>query len=161
AVLSGEERRRVLGAWNATGRALPATSIVALVEQQAAARPEAPGVSFGESALRYVALQRPAGGVARVLRRCGGRAGRGWGGRWGGGGGGGWGGGGASLPLDPGHPAARLKQVLDDAGGGLVLTTRALAQRLPAGLPVLLVDALDGDATDDDPPFPAPLPEQL
>src|SRR5262249_42099327 len=152
------ERRRVLGAWNATGRALPATSIVALVEQQAAARPEATAVSFGESALSYGALQRRAAGLARGLRRRGVGAGR-------------VGGvvversvevaggvvavlkgGGAFLPLDPGHPAARLKQVLDDAGAGLVLTTRALAQRLPAGLPVLLVDALDGDATDDDPP---------
>src|SRR5262249_18232175 len=161
------ERRRVLTAWNATGRALPATSVVALFEQQSAARPEATAVLFGEMALSYGDLTIRVAELARLLRARGIgpecvvgvllersvalvvgvlsvlKAG------------------GAVLPLDPPHPPARLGHVVGDAGAGLVLTTRALAARLPPGTPVLLVDALDADATDADAPFPAPLPDQL
>ncbi|HET7197470.1 MAG TPA: amino acid adenylation domain-containing protein, partial [Burkholderiales bacterium] len=166
-LLSGDERERVLTAWNATGRALPAASIVALVEHQAAARPEAIAVSMGAMALRYGDLAVRVEALARVLRARGVgpervvgvllerslelvvgvlavlKAG------------------GAFLPLDPSHPAARLAQVLGDAGAGLVLTTRALAARLPADLPLLFVDALEQEAPREDTPFPAPLADQL
>src|SRR5581483_5840753 len=166
ALLAPDERRQVLTAWNATARALPATSVVGLFEAQAAARPEGIAVSFGEEALSYGDLHQRVEALARLLRARGIgpecvvgvllersvelvagvlsvlKAG------------------GAFLPLDPGHPAARLAQVLGDAGAALVLTTRALAPRLPAATPVLLVDA-DDDEASDDAPFPAPLADQL
>ncbi|MGN6591570.1 MAG: condensation domain-containing protein, partial [Terriglobales bacterium] len=166
-VLAAEERPRVLGAWNATARALPATSVVGLIAAQAAARPDATAVSLGDTGLSYCALHARADALARRLRGRGIgpervvglllersvelvvgvvavlRAG------------------GAFLPLDPGHPEARLRQVLDDAGAALVLTTRALSARLPAGVPALLLDGADAAAPTDDAPFPAPLADQL
>jgi len=46
------------------------------------------------------------------------------------------------LPLDPGYPAERLAAMVSDAAPVLLLTTAALADRLPeaGGVPVLLVD---------------------
>ncbi|HEV2552118.1 MAG TPA: condensation domain-containing protein, partial [Stellaceae bacterium] len=52
-VLSADERQQVLTAWSAPARSLPATSVVALVEAQAAAHPGAIAVSMGERALSY------------------------------------------------------------------------------------------------------------
>lgn len=48
----------------------------------------------------------------------------------------------AIAPFDPGHPADRLSYLIEDAGARVVLTRRALAERLPtpAGWTVLLVD---------------------
>jgi amino acid adenylation domain-containing protein/thioester reductase-like protein len=42
-----------------------------------------------------------------------------------------WKAGGAYLPLDPGYPAVRLRQVLDDARPRLLVTTEHLLGRLP------------------------------
>src|SRR5579864_3971049 len=166
-ILSEDERQRVLTAWNETDRAQPATSVVALFEAAAAAHPDAIAVSCGEMQVSYgdlaarvaalahrlrargvgpervvgVLLERSVALVAGVLGVL--KAG------------------GAFLALDPGHPPARLKQVLDDAGAALVLTTRALAPRLPADVSALLVDALDDEIARDGAPFPSPLPDQL
>ncbi|MFG3256577.1 amino acid adenylation domain-containing protein [Streptomyces sp. NPDC048172] len=56
--------------------------------------------------------------------------------------------GGTYVPLDPGHPAARKRAVLDDSGAALVLSERALADALGDGSddrvsgspPVVLLD---------------------
>jgi amino acid adenylation domain-containing protein len=48
--------------------------------------------------------------------------------------------GGAYLPLDPAYPADRIGYMLDDAVPALVVTRAGLAGRLPAGLPVLVLD---------------------
>ena len=37
------------------------------------------------------------------------------------------------VPLDPGYPTARIEMILEDAGGPLVLTSRALADRTSEG----------------------------
>lgn len=44
------------------------------------------------------------------------------------------------VPLDPAHPPARLATVLAAARPALVVTSRALRDRLPADVPVLCVD---------------------
>src|SRR5262249_62263105 len=48
--------------------------------------------------------------------------------------------GGAYLPLDAGYPLERLTFMLEDAGVGIILTERKLADRLPAhlGMTVLM-----------------------
>ncbi len=51
----------------------------------------------------------------------------------------------AFLPLDPGHPPARLAEVVGDADPVAIVTTGELAALLPAAVPVLRVDA-DADA---------------
>ena len=48
--------------------------------------------------------------------------------------------GGAYLPLDPDHPPERLASTLADVAPALVLTTRDLAPRLPAGVAALALD---------------------
>jgi amino acid adenylation domain-containing protein len=48
--------------------------------------------------------------------------------------------GGACVPLDPGHLSERLSFVLEDSGALVLATTSALSQRLPAGVPRVLLD---------------------
>ncbi|MEV4743490.1 non-ribosomal peptide synthase/polyketide synthase [Streptomyces sp. NPDC049555] len=73
----------------------------------------------------------------------------------------------AHLPVDPDYPAERIATMLADAAPAVLLTTRGIAERLPAGLPTEVVlldapavaaelrdqpdsDALDSDALDSD-----------
>ncbi len=42
-----------------------------------------------------------------------------------------WRGGFGYVPLDPGYPPARIEMILEDASASLVLTSRALAERIP------------------------------
>lgn len=72
--------------------------------------------------------------------------------------------GGAYLPLDPGYPAERVAFMLEDAAAPVVITTAALARRLPAGRHrvVLVEDPEAGlDATPDAPPPAAATPDSL
>jgi nonribosomal peptide synthetase DhbF len=57
------------------------------------------------------------------------------------------------LPLDPATPAARVAVVVADADPALVITSRALAGRVPAGRAVLLTD----DPLPDEPDPAGPL----
>ncbi|MET0400710.1 MAG: amino acid adenylation domain-containing protein, partial [Longimicrobiaceae bacterium] len=57
--------------------------------------------------------------------------------------------GGAYVPLDPAYPRERLGWMLEDSEARLVLTTAALADRLPHGAEPVFVDAAG------DPPGPA------
>jgi amino acid adenylation domain-containing protein len=49
----------------------------------------------------------------------------------------------AFVPVDPALPDERLRAILDDGGVKIVLTTRRLRHRAPAGCRVLLADDLD------------------
>jgi amino acid adenylation domain-containing protein len=136
-----------------TPKVMPAPGapcVAELVAQQAAANPSAVAVSAGREVLSYAELDRRANRLANYLRSAGvGRdsavglylerspamvvtalailkAG------------------GAYLPLDPVQPPARLAFMLRDSGARVVVTTTALAGRLPAGS--WQVVRLDGDA---------------
>lgn len=81
-ILGDEERQRLLCEWNKTAAAMPDISVPKLVEQWAAATPEAPAVVFEDTAVSYRELheQRATGPlVSREWRsagryRCGGAA---------------------------------------------------------------------------------------
>ncbi|MEU3535112.1 amino acid adenylation domain-containing protein, partial [Streptomyces murinus] len=65
----------------------------------------------------------------------------------------------AYLPLDPEYPHARLTHMVTDARPGLLLTTTATRDHLPAvpGTPVLLLDAADTSADLADRPTHSPV----
>ncbi len=144
-LLTAEERRLVLETWNATERAYPqAAGVHQLFEAQAARTPEAIAAVVPAQAgrprqtLTYAELDQRAAQLARHLRGLGVgpeslvglaverspemlvgllgilKAG------------------GAYLPLDPDYPAERLAFMLQDSGARWVLTTAALAPRLPS-----------------------------
>ncbi|HYM27183.1 MAG TPA: condensation domain-containing protein, partial [Steroidobacteraceae bacterium] len=149
-LLSAAERASIVEGWNASSAWVPDATLMELFAAQAAQTPDAVavtcggvGVSYGDLAARArrlarrliglgvgaetvvgVALERSADlvvGLLAVLEA-----------------------GGCYLPLDAGHPPARLAFLLADAGAALVLSAGAAA--LPAGLPVLRLDAAEAQA---------------
>ncbi|HEX8335385.1 MAG TPA: amino acid adenylation domain-containing protein, partial [Pyrinomonadaceae bacterium] len=150
AMLSGDERRRLLFEWNETARPFPRErSIQQMFEAQAARRPEAGALSFEGETVTYGDLNARANRLARHLRRLGVgpdalvavalergvemvvgllavlKAG------------------GAYVPLDADYPHDRLAFMLEDSGARVLLTQDALADRLPAWpqLSVVRVDS--------------------
>ena len=147
AVLGAEERAQLVSGWNDTACPVPAGTLPALFEAQAARCPDAVAVACEGGWVSYAELDRRAGGLARVL------AGRGAGpesvvavvmdrsaglvaallgvlkaGA-------------AYLPVDPGYPAERIAFMLADAGPAVVVTSRALAAGLPRlDVPVVVAD---------------------
>ncbi|HSF40847.1 MAG TPA: amino acid adenylation domain-containing protein, partial [Thermoanaerobaculia bacterium] len=132
-LMTAAERHQTLLAWNDTGLALPLNQPFAgLFAAQVARRPEAPAVTAGERerpvTLTYAELDRRADRLGRVLQAHGAgpevliallgdrgldlltailavlKVGA------------------AYLPLDPAHPAPRIRQVLCQSGARLVLT---------------------------------------
>ncbi|MCP5153996.1 MAG: amino acid adenylation domain-containing protein [Ectothiorhodospiraceae bacterium] len=137
-LLGAEERRAIVEDWNATAHRYPReASIPALLEAVVDARPDALAVRFGDDALDYAALDARANRLAAWLTAHGVGAGtpvgvlleRGvdmvvtWLAALKAGG--------AYVPLDPEHPTPRLELMLDDAGAPVVVTTEALAARVP------------------------------
>ena len=49
----------------------------------------------------------------------------------------------AFLPVDPEYPKERISLMFDDADPVLVVTRRALADRLPATVPTITMDTPD------------------
>ena len=160
ALLTSDERDRILREWNATARVPAAATLPALFEAQVARTPDAVAVVSGEEQLSYAELNRRANRLAhRLIRQGIGperlvglclerspemivgllailKAG------------------GAYLPLDLAYPAARLDFMLQDARPALLLASAATAARLPAGIPHAILDATDtlaGDGADADP----------
>jgi amino acid adenylation domain-containing protein/non-ribosomal peptide synthase protein (TIGR01720 family) len=146
-VLSAAERDALLAGSAGPEVALPGTTLTALIERQAAATPDAVAVMSEDGSLTYRELADRSGRLARMLIDRGAgterfvgvaiprslelvialvavlKAGA------------------AYVPLDPDYPAARLKFMLADASPVLLLTVRALADRLSWGdIPRIAVD---------------------
>nr|WP_240780085.1 non-ribosomal peptide synthetase [Nonomuraea zeae] len=145
-VLDEAEYRRVLAEWNGAAVEVAPATLVELFEAQVRRTPDAVAVASGEVELSYAALDERANRLARLL------AGRGVAvestvgvvlGR-----GVEWvvavlgvlKAGAAFLPLDPVYPADRLAFSLADAGAAAVVTSSALAGRLPEGVRRVVVD---------------------
>ncbi|MFF4318247.1 amino acid adenylation domain-containing protein, partial [Streptomyces sp. NPDC001568] len=139
-----EERER-LARWNDTARPVPARSVTEVFAERAAATPDALAVVAGDERLTFAELVDRAGRLAAVLTAEGVgpdtvvglavprsadavvavlavlKAG------------------GAYLPLDLDHPAERLAHMLRDASPVCVVTTAAVAARVP-GVPAVVLD---------------------
>ncbi|MFI8194541.1 amino acid adenylation domain-containing protein [Streptomyces sp. NPDC085946] len=144
------EREHLLVTWNGTESDVPPTLLPEAFEAQAARTPHAVAVTDGGTDLTYAELNARANRLARLLIARGTRpeqvvavalprsadlvvallavvkAGA------------------AYLPVDPAHPAARLRHVLDDAGAACGLTLGTHAADLPeTGLRWLALDEPD------------------
>ncbi|WP_371534916.1 amino acid adenylation domain-containing protein [Streptomyces sp. NBC_00466] len=146
-LLTSDERHRVVSGWNDTGRPVPAATLTELFEAQARRAPEATALVCGASVLTYGELNARANRLARLLISRGAgpetfvalalprtadypvallavlKSGA------------------ACVPVDPEHPAERIRYLLTDAAPLCVVTTAAAAPGLPAAVPALLVDA--------------------
>ncbi|MDB4947802.1 MAG: sypB, partial [Gemmatimonadetes bacterium] len=149
ALLSGDERSRVLDEWNRTEAAYPGESCIhQLFEAQVERTPEATALVFEGELLTYAELNGRANRLAHHLRSLGVgpdvrvgicverslemmvgllavlKAG------------------GAYVPLDPSYPLDRLHYMLADSAPAVVLTQARLRDRVEhAGVPVLELDA--------------------
>ncbi|GAA1673517.1 amino acid adenylation domain-containing protein [Streptomyces yatensis] len=148
-VLTPDERERVLRGWNDTAHQVPAATLPALFEAQAARTPDRPALVFEGATLGYAELNARANRLARLLIERGVgpegcvaiavprspelvvallavvKTGA------------------AYLPVDPDYPADRIRLMLEDAAPALLLTTTETATGLPveASVPVLALDA--------------------
>lgn len=149
-LLTAAERHELLTIQNATARAYPHEKCLhQLLEQQAADRPTATALLFGDGRLSYGELNGRANGMAHALRRLGVgpgvlvglglrrspemivallailKAG------------------GAYVPLDAGLPAARIHFMVQDASIAIILTDSAGASRWQiTGARIVLLDEL-------------------
>jgi amino acid adenylation domain-containing protein len=147
-LLDEATRNRLLAIADATACPLPDGSILDLIAEQVARRPEAVAVIAGDKELTYRELDERADRLAGILRRCGV----------------GpeqfvalpvarseqllvailavWKAGGAYLPIDTEHPAERISFMLDDTRPVLLLTDRESADALPDvdGCPRIVLD---------------------
>ena len=167
AVLTEEERQRLLTAWNDTQRDYPREQTVAqLFEAQAARCPDAVAVTHAEESLSYGELNARANALAAHLRALGVRPGvlvglcversmqmmvgllatlKA---------------GGTYVPLDPAFPAERLAFMLADSQASVLLTQTSLDGLLSAdAVQVVYLDRLEFDAlpsVEDLPPVAGP-----
>ncbi|WP_405145010.1 non-ribosomal peptide synthase/polyketide synthase [Sphaerisporangium sp. NBC_01403] len=143
-VLTDEELRASLGAWNDTARPVERRTVPELFAEAARTRRDQVALVTDGRTLTFGELSAEVDGVARLLLRQGVTAGSVVGlalpraemvpailgvltaGA-------------AYLPLDPGYPAERLEHMLDDAAPACVLTTMAIAPVLPSGRTTLLL----------------------
>ncbi len=138
-MLAAPERRAVLEHSNATAHAVAETTLVALLEAQAARTPEALALVFGDQSLSYRDLHARANRLAHHLISLGAgperlvgvmlersvelvvtllatlKSGA------------------AYVPLDPDYPPARLAHMLGDARPAVLVSSQALRARLPQG----------------------------
>ncbi|KJS52554.1 hypothetical protein VM98_30645, partial [Streptomyces rubellomurinus subsp. indigoferus] len=144
-VLDAAERRQVLEEWSSAPRALEELTTAELFAARVAAAPDAPALLFeggsysaaeldaraaklarhlvelgvGPETFVALALPRSVEFVVAVLAV--------------------WKAGGAYLPVDPAYPAERISYMLEDAEPPLVLTRSDVADRVPAGRPVVVL----------------------
>ncbi|PBC50623.1 non-ribosomal peptide synthetase, partial [Rhodococcus sp. ACS1] len=144
------ERELVLRTWNDTTVPVPQATLPGLVEQRAAATPDAVALTLGDGHWTYRDVNDRANRLARYLIACGVgpesivavamprsselivallatlKAGGGY------------------LPIDPNYPSARTAFILTDAAPLLVLTDTATAASLPDNdIPCLVLDPDD------------------
>ncbi|RKH74771.1 non-ribosomal peptide synthase/polyketide synthase [Corallococcus aberystwythensis] len=136
-LLTVDERRQVLGDWNATRADFPDACVHSLFEARARSTPHALAATFEGTRLTYAALDARANQLARELRRRGVgpevrvalsversldvvigmlgilKAGGAW------------------VPVDPLLPRERLAFLLEDSGAKLLVTQAALRDRFP------------------------------
>ncbi|HEY0496346.1 MAG TPA: amino acid adenylation domain-containing protein, partial [Kutzneria sp.] len=132
--------------WNATDRPLLARTLAQLVQAQVARTPDAPALLGADGTVSYAELDARANRLAHLLAARGARPERivalalprsadlvaaqlavaktGA----------------AFLPVDPDYPKERISLMFDDADPVLVVTRRALADRLPAAVPMITMD---------------------
>lgn len=168
-LLPADESRTILRDWNATEAAYPTDRCLhELFEEQVARTPDATAVVTPDGDVSYARLNARANQIAHLLREQGVgpdvfvglcvrhsvemfvgilgilKAG------------------GAYVPLDPDHPADRLAYVLQDSAAPIVLTQRAVIDRLPETAAQVIL--LDGDRPAEQPehnPGRAALPGDL
>ncbi|MFE9774066.1 amino acid adenylation domain-containing protein [Streptomyces sp. NPDC005931] len=165
-LLEADERQRILQEWNGGSAPVPSVTLPELFAASAARDGAATAVRAGGRRLSYDALRTSANRLARLLvaHGCGPEqrvalalprderlplamwavlnSGA------------------AYVPIDPGHPAERVRHLVEDARPVLAVTDRAGAEVLPDGLPRIVLDdpvtetalaALEGgDLTDAD-----------
>ncbi|MER5326800.1 non-ribosomal peptide synthetase [Streptosporangium roseum] len=147
-MLDAEETGRLLSRWNDTAAGHPPLTLPELVAAQAGRTPDATAAVCGAETMTYAELGAAVDDLARRLRGAGvgrgtlvavcaerslaalvgllavARAG------------------GAYLPLDPDHPAERLRLVLEDSGAALILAGSGRHDRLAgSGVAVISLDA--------------------
>ncbi len=154
-LVSPDEHRQHVVAFNETARPLPGGTVVQRFEAQVARDPDATAVICGDRRLRYGELNARSNRLARRLVGQGVQTGTPvgiclrrspemlvaiWGVLKAGG---------CYVPLDPDYPAERLAFLVADSGVPIVLSEPALTARIPAGPTVLHVaDApAGGDGT--------------
>ncbi|WP_429230376.1 amino acid adenylation domain-containing protein [Inquilinus ginsengisoli] len=167
ALPAAEDRQRLLQ-WNATEIAYESVpTVLALIERQARATPEAEALVFGAERLSYAELDRRTNRMAQALAARGvgpdvlvgvaaersvemvvallgiAKAG------------------GAYLPLDPEHPRERLAGTIAETGLTLVLAQAHLTDRLPQGVEVVALEGWDLSGYPDQAPAVAWHPEGL
>ncbi|MEU4792995.1 amino acid adenylation domain-containing protein [Micromonospora tulbaghiae] len=152
-LLDERERERLLHEFDGPRRERPDTTVVELFARQVAERPDAVAVVVGDTELSYAELDRRAEEIAGRLRAAGAapntlvgiclprgadlvatvlavlRCGAGY------------------VPLDPGHPAARIAAILTDSEAVAVVSTTGAGGALPADGPAVV--HLDRPAGDD------------
>jgi amino acid adenylation domain-containing protein len=146
-LLDADERRTLLATSTGASATLSRETVAEAIEAQVARTPAAPAMIDAEGELSYRQANEQANQLAHELIACGvgpedlvgvalprssrtviallaiGKAGA------------------AFLPMDPTSPPARLARLLGAAAPACVLTTRALAERLPSSARLVLVDA--------------------
>ncbi|NPC83010.1 non-ribosomal peptide synthase/polyketide synthase, partial [Pyxidicoccus fallax] len=167
-LMNAAEQRQVLGEWSARASDFPREATLPGVFAQVVERfPDHIAVEFGDAKLTYRQLDERANRLAWHLRRLGVgadtcvalaverslelivslvailKAG------------------GAYVPLDPSYPRERLDGMVEDTAPRVLITTRALLEKRPAGLTTLVLE----DASLDSGPAHAPpstaLPDSL
>ncbi|MEU4626609.1 non-ribosomal peptide synthase/polyketide synthase [Actinoplanes sp. NPDC023801] len=145
-MLPAPERHRLLVELNDTGTPVPPATLDELFAARAARTPSAPALLHDDGTVDYAGLDERVNRLAHLLIERGagpesivalvlprsveivvaqlatGRAGA------------------AYLPVDPDYPAERIEFMLSDARPMLVLTSRALADRVPASANLVVVD---------------------
>ncbi|MGW2461804.1 amino acid adenylation domain-containing protein [Streptomyces sp. NPDC001761] len=148
-MLSAADRHQLIEEWNDTGHPLPADSVPALFERQAAATPDAPAVIHEDTELSYGALNQRANRIAHCLIAAGAGPGQvvalalpksvdlvaallGVAKT-----------GAAYLPIDVQYPADRIAYTIEDARPTCVLTHTTVQSALPAHPHRLVLDDPD------------------